>query len=102
MRKKTGKLVAVFLVVLMLCALFPLSAAFAADEWEGYTAISSQEDLEKIADDMSGKYYLTTDITMEGIWSPLVLVSPVPIQIRIFQARHSRESLMETAIQFTE
>ena len=67
------RLLSVLLTLSMVLTLLP-SAAFAMepdDQWAGYTAIDSQEDLEAIANNMSGKYYLTDDITLTGTWTPL-------------------------------
>ena len=58
------------LVVCLMLVLIP-ALALADDEWSGYTAISDQEDLEAVANDMSGKYYLTNDIVLTGDWEPL-------------------------------
>ena len=69
------RLLSVLLTLSMVLTLLP-SAAFALepdDQWAGYTAIDSQEDLEAIANNMSGKYYLTDDITLTGTWRPLGL-----------------------------
>lgn len=55
-------------------ALLPVRA-FAEPDWTGYTPISSEEDLAKIADDMDGKYYLTQDITLTDTWTPIGLGS---------------------------
>ena len=71
------RLLSVLLTLSMVLTLLP-SAAFAMepdDQWAGYTAIDSQEDLEAIANNMSGKYYLTDDITLTGTWTPLGLGS---------------------------
>ena len=67
------RLLSVLLTLSMVLTLLP-SAAFAMepdDQWAGYTAIDSQEDLKAIANNMSGKYYLTDDITLTGTWAPL-------------------------------
>mgnify|MGYP004588082897 CR=1 FL=1 len=58
------------LVVCLLLVLIP-ALALADGEWSGYTAISDQEDLEAVANDMSGKYYLTNNIVLTGDWEPL-------------------------------
>ena len=71
MRKKMQKLVSLLLVLVFVCALIPVPAASA--EWEGYTAISTEAELKSIANNMSGKYYLTNDITLTGTWKPLGL-----------------------------
>ncbi|MBQ2862757.1 MAG: leucine-rich repeat protein, partial [Clostridia bacterium] len=39
-----------------------------AQKYEGYTPIKTADDLEKIREDLSGKYYLVCDITLEGEW----------------------------------
>ena len=39
--------------------------------WEGWTPISTQAELRAIENDMSGKYYLTNNITLTGNWEPL-------------------------------
>ena len=60
--------------ILCLCLLLSLlpTAVFASGQpWEGYTAISDQAGLEAIAEDLSGKYYLTKDIALSGDWLAL-------------------------------
>ena len=58
------------LSVLLICAIMAVGlcpAAIAADaDREGWTAVSSAEELASIKNDLSGKYYLTDNIDLTG------------------------------------
>lgn len=64
------------LSVLLICAIMAVGfcpAAMAADaDREGWTAVSSAEELASIKNDLSGKYYLTDNIDLTGQdWTPI-------------------------------
>ena len=63
----------IFIAVIMLINLLPVTAFATGPDWSGYTAISSAADLKNIANDMDGKYYLTQNITLTENWTPLGL-----------------------------
>lgn len=58
-----GKKLIVLLPALLIALLvsFPIAKADDAD-WTGYTPISSKEELDSVRNNLSGKFYLTTDI----------------------------------------
>lgn len=67
--KKKG-LSVLILSVILLFGLFTIHTYVAAEsDWIGYTPISSQSDLAKIKNDLSGKYYLTQSILISGTWT---------------------------------
>ena len=64
------------LSVLLICAIMAVGlcpAAMAADaDREGWTAVSSAEELAAISKNLSGKYYLTANIDLTGkSWTPI-------------------------------
>lgn len=55
-----------------LYAIFEENVNKETTDHSGWTAISSPNDLANISEDLSGKYYLTNDIDMEGYdWTPI-------------------------------
>lgn len=76
MRKKNGSIFGGKMLGLILMALaisFVWKTPVAAANFEGYTAISTPQDLADIVNDPSGMYYLTKDIDMGayGLWVPI-------------------------------
>lgn len=67
------KILSMLLVLVLLVTALPLTARAASSqwEWEGYTPISSYSELLAIGNNLSGKYYLTQDITASGTMSPI-------------------------------
>lgn len=66
------------LSVLLICAIMAVGlcpAAMAADaDREGWTAVSSAEELAAISKNLSGKYYLTANIDLTGKpWTPIAM-----------------------------
>lgn len=48
---------------------------------EGYTAITDAEGLKAMADDLSGKYILMSDIDMAGVdWTPIGETTSTPFK----------------------
>lgn len=87
---KWKRTVSVFLIVAVICNQLPVILSAQEDKafpqnsettetWslEGYVSISNQAELEAIADDPAGKYYLTTDIALSGNWMPIAEFSGV-------------------------
>ncbi len=66
------RIISLILSVMMVINMIPVHA-FAATvsqwNWDGYTPISSQAELQAIANDLDGKYYLTQDISLSGSFS---------------------------------
>lgn len=62
--KKIKSIVSMVLCVVLLLYCIPLSvfASTTNDSFEGYTPISTKEDLNNIRNNLEGKYYLTNDI----------------------------------------
>ncbi len=62
--KKIKNIVSMVLCVVLLLCCIPLSvlASTTNDSFEGYTPISTKEDLNNIRNNLEGKYYLTDDI----------------------------------------
>jgi hypothetical protein len=72
-RKMKKKVLAMFLVMAVMFTMFAFPAA--ANRWEGFTAISTPEQLSRMTS--NGNYYLTRDINLRdwGIWRPLAHIS---------------------------
>ena len=70
------KQIRTLLSLLLVCAILAAGlcpAALAAEpDREGWTAVSSKEELAAINNDLSGKYYLTANIDLTGVnWTPI-------------------------------
>ncbi|MBQ7034757.1 MAG: hypothetical protein IJN34_03370 [Clostridia bacterium] len=62
------KVISLLMIVAMMLVAIP---AFAVTVPTGYTAISTQADLEAIAENLSGKYILVKNITLTGDFAPI-------------------------------
>ena len=61
-----------FLVCAILAAGLCPAALAAEPDREGWTAVSSKEELAAISNNLSGKYYLTANIDLTGeTWTPI-------------------------------
>lgn len=70
MRK--GKRLLSAVLSLAMCGLLA-GGAGAAEKYDGYTAVSTPQELKNMANDLSGRYYLANDLDLsgEGNWTPL-------------------------------
>ena len=70
--KRMKKLLSAILTCAVLAAGFSPAALAAEPDREGWTAVSSAEELAAINNDLSGKYYLTDNIDLTGTsWTPI-------------------------------
>ncbi len=69
--KKAISLLLCLAVLLSICLLSMASTTAAETVPSGYTAVSTAQGLAAIANKMSGKYFLTADITLTSDWTPL-------------------------------
>jgi len=69
--KKAISLLLCLAVLLSICLLSMASTTAAETVPSGYTAVSTAQGLAAIANNMSGKYFLTADITLTSDWTPL-------------------------------
>ncbi|MBQ3084651.1 MAG: hypothetical protein IJC46_04275 [Clostridia bacterium] len=72
------KVISLVTVVVMLLAMVP--AVFAAAVPVGYTAITSQAELAAIANNLSGKYILTKNITLTEDFAPIATDPDAPFE----------------------
>ncbi|HEX3038373.1 MAG TPA: InlB B-repeat-containing protein [Oscillospiraceae bacterium] len=69
-KERSRKALSLLVVFAMLLSILPtISLKASASGWTGYTAINNQSDLASISSNLSGKYYLSQDITVTGSWS---------------------------------
>ena len=71
-QKYFKRLLSMLLSLCLCLSAIPMSTYASGEAWEGYTPISSAQELkEKIEANMAGKYYLTNDITLTGRWDAI-------------------------------